>query len=375
MISLGNFSLMVSFIIHIIIMFFRQIKSEKIISMRLNLLGDLIKPIIEGENELWSLPCNTYLNFSVFYQLKTIQPSNLGEKVRINIQNNLECNSYFSDVIYENISIPHLNMFICEGLVPSYNRGLGLGYKFTNESFSFIHQLYYKNYIDNLRYTFELQEKLLKYIHFGGIPNNRFTQTLYQGYCNVEEKYFSWGCMLSGITVNGVSYPFTAYSIFQPSFGHTIFSDEIFYFITKVLLKDLFDQDQCKLHNGDQLVYCNKDLIQKKEDIIQFEFDKMTFSIPLKLLFDPEYSFFERNNNKYYNKKGIIFGTSFLNYFNYIDFNYQTKKISLFSDILPITMVNQMKGSYFTKCIFVLNSLICFINIIIIFLNKINKVI
>lgn len=65
-------------------------------------------------------------------------------------------------------------------------KGIGLGYKIGDESFSLVHQLYKNNKIDHLSFALEDKERNGT-IHFGGIPNDAHLKMPYKGYINIDE--------------------------------------------------------------------------------------------------------------------------------------------------------------------------------------------
>ena len=65
-------------------------------------------------------------------------------------------------------------------------KGIGLGHKIGDESFSLVHQLYKNNKIDHLSFALEDKERNGT-IHFGGIPNDAHLKMPYKGYINIDE--------------------------------------------------------------------------------------------------------------------------------------------------------------------------------------------
>ena len=108
----------------------------------------------------------------------------------------------------------------------------------------------------------------------------------------------------------------------------------------------------------------------KDRDIVLLEFGDMKLSVPLNKFFNTDYCNLERNNNKYYNQEGIIFGTSFIQYLTYLNFDYETKQISLFSEVISIEMNNHIKAS---KVISIITLLICLICIVLDICLKISQ--
>lgn len=351
------------------IFFIKKVKANQILSMSLNSNGGLKDLIIE-DDESWGQELNTYLNFTIIKDIERNSSSKLGENTTLLLSEKMDCNYFQTNIIIKNKPLFNLKIFVCKSLILSYNRGIGLGYKFTDKSYSFIHRLYDNQQIDKLMYTFELKNKKFQFIHFGGVPNDVHKKSKYQGYCNVNEDYSSWGCNLTSIIFNGITYPFNVYSIYHTAFTHTILSEDIFNFFIHVILKDLFDLKECQLKNQDQLISCTRELIEKKKDIILFQFGDMKLSFPLNKFFTSESCFLERNNNKYYNQEGIIFGKSFIQYFSYLNFDYETKRIGLYSEVISIEMNNNKKAS---KILYIINLLICLICIVLYIILKISK--
>ena len=341
---------------------------HQIISLDINYNWQADKLLIKDQSEKWKPYFTPYLNFSIFQNLKVKSVSD--EIIQLNLTSTLKCRHFASDIAFSNISIKNFNLYDCGKVTHTYDKGLGLGYKFNDESYSFIHLLYKHHYIGNLKYSLEINDAKPKAIHFGGIPDNMQMQSKYKGYCDVNDDYSSWGCDLTNIIVNNKTYKFKSYTIFHTGFTHSILSEEMFDFFINVILGDYFKKGQCRLQNEEQLFNCNNTLMQNSNVVVDFVFGKMKISVPLKnFFFTGGFSFFERNKNKYYNKDGIIFGNSFLLFFNYIDINYETRQIGLFGDAFPTQMLEH-NNYYVQKILYLTNFFICFIVISILIVNK-----
>ena len=81
-------------------------------------------------------------------------------------------------------------------------KGIGLGYKIGDESFSLVHQLYKNNKIAHLSFALEDKERNGT-IHFGGIPNDAHLKMPYKGYINIDEDLPTWGGHFESISYKG----------------------------------------------------------------------------------------------------------------------------------------------------------------------------
>ncbi len=114
----------------------------------------------------------------------------------------------------------------------------------------------------------------------------------------------------------------------------SIFLTEPFKCSDKYLKKELY-----------WVIYCYD--LKEKNTTIDFTFETMLVSFPVKLLFDDDgYSHFRRNSdiyNYYYNYTGMIIGDYFIKSFNLSLFDYTNTQISFYSDQYKISTLSSYK--------------------------------
>lgn len=84
---------------------------------------------------------------------------------------------------------------------------ISFGYKFKNESFSFIHLLYNNKYIDYKSYAIEPVNDKHGNIYIGGVPEeviNNFKVSNMT--CDVNKKHGKWGCKMEYVFFGDISY-------------------------------------------------------------------------------------------------------------------------------------------------------------------------
>lgn len=111
------------------------------------------------DNNTFKAYFNTYLPFSFFDGTDDYQrtsPTKIQNESNTTLTYTYESLYYQSSMLLYNIKIPQYNFKISKSKIRhTLDLGIALGYKYIDESYSFIHYLYRNRYIDNLRFTFE----------------------------------------------------------------------------------------------------------------------------------------------------------------------------------------------------------------------------
>ena len=147
---------------------------------------------------------NTYLSYTV---LDTDHVRDLSfkdrEKKLLGIEWQYECFLFNVGITINSDYLSELNVYIAQVLINFFGlKGIGLGYKIGDESFSLVHQLYKNNKIDHLSFALEDKERNGT-IHFGGIPNDAHLKMPYKGYINIDEDLPTWGGHFESISYKG----------------------------------------------------------------------------------------------------------------------------------------------------------------------------
>lgn len=272
-------------------------------------------------------------NNSYFMQYRNIINRDISFQQYNEDKTNIVVNMYYYDYQKSNSSIGTLS-------------GLSLAFKFRNESFSFVHQLYNNSLIEKMMYIFESVDINSGNIYFGGIPQNSLLQ--YSGKCKINSE--KWGCYLdniyftnddnnkylylykTNITNNYAEFDVGRQCIFVPK--------DFFYFIKNTFFDKYFQIRKCGFYyNFDAMyIYCNnKDEIKEAiPEYISFVFENQSFRIHRDKLFkikiDNSIIFLICNALFVEDLDKWIFGSPFLHNFISI-FDYSDKSVTLYSNI------------------------------------------
>lgn len=220
----------------------------------------------------------------------------------------------------------------------SYESGIGFAYKFEDEHYSLMHRLYYDNYIPKMQFSIipRTNKESLWYITIGGIPEKNKKKGQYEGKCYVNKAKSGWGCHLKAIHYGNLTKKFERYALFQTALYPSVNSYEFKNWIDNVILQQYFDTKECEIYTIQKRVQCKIEAIEKTGDFI-FEFNDVNLTISLKHFFQKErnvyistYDYSSRDNH-------IALGFLFMEYFNWITFDYEDHSIQFASDKIKIS--------------------------------------
>ena len=230
------------------------------------------------------------------------------------------------------------------------SRGRGLGrslfgfaFKFDDEEYSLIHQLYNKGVIDRRVFAIGGYNRFHDYgnIYYGGIDEKELEGKKHKGICSVSDNKATWSCELNKVLVDNRKYNFDNWTI-PSSYFQT--SDPIIY-VPESFIEFILDTVE-RRHKGDCFSYTsprNEKRVRCLNDIIDnlpnytFIFGEYSFSLPMRFFFEPGYEtsdsvlIFDPSSSSDW-----IFGNHFLSKFTTI-FDYDNKTISFYSDKFAIT--------------------------------------
>ena len=247
---------------------------------------------------------NTFISYTV---LDTDHVRDLSfkdrEKKVLGIQWTYECFLFNIGITLNSDYLSNFNIYVAQVLINFFGlKGIGLGYKIEDESFSLVHQLYKNNKIDHLSFAFEDRERNGT-VHFGGIPNDAHLKMPYKGYINIDESLPTWGGHFESISYNGNKMKINVPFIINSAVFDMFYSEELYNILLDNVFKDLIKKNLCKAHH--EIIYyleCTDD-ISLNSNIIEFTFSNMTLSLPIKDLFygintPKRYSLFEGKPSK-----------------------------------------------------------------------------
>ena len=257
------------------------------------------------------------------------------------------------------------------------DQGVGLGFKFKDEEYSFIHQLYKNKHIDRLIYAIHFDGNYYGgSVLFGGLPNDIKEYNKYKGNCKVDDHFSSWGCNVTNIKIKEINVQLNNYTIFHSTFYGVFYSKMLFKLFSEGLQEQI-SEHTCGLYNEGEnvstFIMCDKEFILNSNLTLNISFNNLIVSLPIKELFergagkDMFVSMIYNNPSPYYSKYDIIFGSHFFKLFNYTVFDYENNEINFYSNSISINMI-ETQSSLLVKSFYIITSvtLLLFISYIII---------
>ena len=322
---------------------------------------------------------NTYINYTILDDNfeHPLSKNFVNQSIRYTLNNEYVSSVYISDIMMNETILNKGKVLVHEeDHIGFYaDKGIGLKYKFNDESFSIVHMLYKNKLIDRKVFAFEPYANF-GYFHFGGVPNNTHLHSKYKGYLNIEEDANNWEGSLKGIIYNNISYNFSSSFIIHTGHFGFIYSNELFNLFINEIAKPLINEKACwivKSNSDGDSVECFPNYI-KKLGTISFIFDSIKISLPFTALFSEsnldEVESLIRSfpTSMKYNR--TVLGIMFVKTFNYTLFDYDSHTVSLYSDKYAIEVLKMSHKEQIIYTCFVIISLLCLINICILIIIK-----
>ena len=247
-----------------------------------------------------------------------------------------------------------------------------MGYKFTNESFSFVHQLYNNGHITNKRFII-INNSSTKggAIYFGGLPLDitHSLTNLKHITIKCDNNYNNWGSTLTTITVGNKVYHFNEYAQFHLSEYIVIRSKRFVQLMYQQVLGEYFGKDgKCHMVNTyekEEVIYCQKEVIDNMGDI-SFVIGNAVVKFAFKKLFNcvgNEYNSLFNLDYGFYGDDTFSFGFPFTDMFKMISFDYEKEEIELGVDNEEIMMWQLSEGKEWNNRLYVYigNSIMCLV--------------
>lgn len=300
----------------------------------------------ESKDKKFRTGFNTYIQYPLFKASFKLD-SEIIENKTLLLNNPYESSLYSLDVYIQGTTIEKMNFYLTEktgnGRADMADNGIGLAYKFENESYSFIHKLYNDHLIDHLQYTFEHYDTFRNgTIHFGGIPNDKYKYLPYQGYANIPKGSKSWKMKLTGVGFDGQRYEFNKDAVIHSAFYDIFWSNELNNLMVKIFQKEI-EQGFCinREYYEYRFVQCENDTRPIFDKKIKFQFKELTITLKIRDLFRVSSNEWQSiiNDNRYeLYDNSVIIGVRFLNLFNYSVFDYEKQQLRFYSDHTVIEM-------------------------------------
>lgn len=325
---------------------------------------------------------NTYLNYSYldgYFYFRTLFEENIIKKLTIIFtKDQIPSYEYQTNIRIQNDTISNYKLYISEHSPHSLKHvGIGVAYKFNDESYSLVHLLYNSHIIEKREFAFGFEmDSYYGKTYIGGIPDEEKNKYKIRGYCNVDDNHHTWGFTFHEIRYEGKAYSIEKYAYINNDMEYMIISQQVFE-ILKEVLKDEIRKADCTIEETNLVKWIKcRYLNEVFNGSIQIKIDNMILTISLKKMFK-RYNMINVWESKCviikeYTSNDIILGDSFLQLFNYTLFDYDNKKISFYTEQQIIKM-NDM-NSLLHKLLLI-NSVIGLSSIImLIIINYCNKI-
>ena len=280
----------------------------------------------------------------------------------------LSCN--FDMIVEGKLIVSHFRMLLSKDFGNPYEqKGMGVAYKYNDDNYSFMSELSKRYTLLKKQFIIEHNQQERKgFIHFGGMPNNALDTIKYKSKCLINEDLHSWNCPIRRITIGNNTIELNLNAVFDTSLEHIFESRKFFTFITREVLKKEVDSNHCVIsenYDFKDILYCEREMINKLGKEISFEFNDTIISLPVIELFSNEsntysskftYDFYQSADTRF------VFGFDFIKKFNYTVFDYEDKSISFYSNTIQLHSIanNQSITKFY---LIVYNALICLIGI------------
>lgn len=228
---------------------------------------------------------------------------------------------------------------------------IGLAYKFNDEQYSIVHQLYNKGIIPSKSFGF-----INKTIYFGGLPIDKNNYS-FIGKCNVQDNKSSWGCKLESLEIDGkfsymsintLSFQSSHEKIYAPSNGYQYLVEHVF---SQYLANNSCSNSS---YGGSIQIICNCKRI-KYFPVISFKIAKFYLHLDKSLLFYQNFHscIFNIELNRNDQVTWILGGDVFKKYATLFD--YHNKSISFYTNLNNHISNNKTSSFIHKKDVFMIS--------------------
>ena len=318
---------------------------------------------------------NTFVPFSMFKVGKLNLSTPIISNETVHLNNQYKSSLYSFNFNIEETEVKNFKIYLTQ--VHGNNRadhaddGIGLAYKFDDESFSYIHYLYNNKFIEHLQFAFEHDDQnRIGMIHFGGIPSKEYLSMPYKGVLKVNDQFGTWNTKLTGVQFEQDFYRFNNYAIIHSAFYDIFWSNALNDLMINKIFKNEIERGECfkREYFEYSFVQCENSSLPIFEENVKFKFGNMITTVSIKQLFREQSNHWESiiNANPYMlYDDAVIMGVRFMQLFNLSVFDYEKKEMRFYSDTTEIEMNDTMPsvnaGTNKILCIFLM--VICLANI------------
>ena len=228
--------------------------------------------------------------------------------------------------------------------------GISFSYNYHNDSFSFLHELKRKNVISKMIYGFSPINEVTGFFYIGGVPKSQ-KQNQEKIECNVQNN--KWGCEINDVFFSddslNIKYRMNikTKALFQVGYRHTIAPKSFMNMFRNIFLSKLYKEGICYDKERKQMNYIEIEcknvngFYESIPSFMNFVIDNKVLQIKMKkiisafshvgvldtITFDICQSTIDTEENIW------VIGANIMKMLD-SEFNYEQKKVFLYSDIL-----------------------------------------
>ena len=241
----------------------------------------------------------------------------------------------------EGVTISNMTLYYVNQRAGGFFDTIGLGYKITSPERSFIMTLKNNKLIDKMGFGFFHNMKDITSkgeLIFGEVPE-KYYKDRYSFSCKINDKKEVWGCGISGLTINGNEFKFSAnkvYGIFQ---SHSIMISVpplVFHWITDEVFSKYITEKKCQL--GRYYISCFENQLDDFKEV-SLIIGKRKFTLQKKqvFMFTGLMSNFAIRMDQQLQDDEWIIGVPLIKYYETY-YDYENKEITFYSDT-PFEMI------------------------------------
>ena len=318
---------------------------------------------------------NTYLPYSILdnYFFDKIKKQIDTNKTILHFENDYESSLFIMNLSFNKIDIYNTSVYQSNFISFIPDLGISLSYKFEDESYSIVHQLYNQHKISKRQFAFiPFQYRKKGQLYIGNMNINNYTN---EGYFNVDDKYSTWGSNITGMTINGNKREVNEYCFIHSGFEEMISSNLIFNYM-KEEFKEEIDNEICSITTnvGEESCIICKEYVDRNDSIFIIEIGNMTITLTFEDLFKQSMhewkSKFISNPYKQYNNHTLL-GSIFIQMFDVVLFDYDSNQVRLFSNKIKIEMNIRSNNVHIVKMLICLTCIMLVINSLLLVMKRI----
>ena len=318
---------------------------------------------------------NTYLPYSILdnYFFDKIKEKIDTNKTILHFENDYDSALFIMNISFNKIELYNISVYQSNFISFIPDIGISLSHKFEDDSYSIIHMLYNQHMISKRQFAFvPFQYRKKGQLYIGHMDINNYSN---EGYFNVDDKYSTWGSSITGMTINGNEIEMNEYSFIHSGFEDMISSNLIFNYMREEFIEEI-ENEICTIaiNVGEESCIICKEYVDRNDSIFIIEIGNMTITFTFEDLFKKSMhqwkSKFISNPYKQY-KNHTLLGSSFIQMFDVVLFDYDNSQVRFYSNTIKIEMNIRSNNVRIVKMLIGFTSILLVINILILLMKKI----